>query len=147
MSPMNRLSMLLAELHIRPSLARVMILDYLQSERNHPTAEQIYQALHNSEKSISRATVYNTLALFEKNGLLHVLSVGENEHRYDASTDAHGHFLCEQCGSVRDFSLSPEAYQTDLPQSYIVRRMGIYCTGRCDRCAQKQAMQAKTAFK
>ncbi len=140
MSPWNNLTKELTDLNIRPSLQRVMILEYLRSKRNHPTAEQIYDALHGSVQSISLATVYNTLGLFEQKGLLQVLSVGENEHRFDATTQAHGHFLCEQCGKVRDFFMELDDYEHDLPKDFLVRYKGVYFTGVCDECAKKQAV-------
>ena len=136
MASWNDLTRELADQNIRPSLQRVMILEYLRTMRNHPTAEQIYDALSQSEQSISLATVYNTLGLFEQKGLLQVLSVGENEHRFDATTKAHGHFLCERCKSVYDFFMDLDVFEHDLPKQFQIRHKGVYFTGICAECAK-----------
>ena len=52
---------MLQECRIRPSLQRVLILDYLRSVHTHPSVDSIYQALLPDNPGLSRTTVYNTL--------------------------------------------------------------------------------------
>ena len=74
---------MLQECGIRPSLQRVLILDYLKSVHSHPSVDSIYQALLPGNPGLSRTTVYNTLELFAEKGLALSLDFGEGFLRYD----------------------------------------------------------------
>lgn len=52
--------------HIRITPQRYGILEYLIENDNHPTADEIYQALSGRFPNMSVATVYNNLRLFTK---------------------------------------------------------------------------------
>jgi len=134
MNPYSKLTEELIERDIKPSLQRILILDHLRTKKNHPTADQIYQELTDSVQSISKATVYNTLALFVEKGLVQMLSFLENEHHYDATAAPHGHFICERCGAIYDFSIDLDELKTDLPPEFTIRRRGVYYSGLCDNC-------------
>jgi len=51
---------------------------------------------------ISRATVYNTLNLFEKKGLLTALVIAEGRIVFDPKTEQHHHFVDESSGKIYD---------------------------------------------
>ena len=86
----------LKEYGIKPSIQRIEILEYLMDNRIHPNVEAIYSELVDKMPTLSKATVYNTLDLFAKNGLTNRLFIEPNEVRYDIRTDIHGHFKCEK---------------------------------------------------
>ena len=52
---------------------RIAIYNVLYAENNHPTAEMIYQSLREDHPSMSLATVYKTMEIFERIGLVRVL--------------------------------------------------------------------------
>jgi len=52
------------EKEIRPTYIRLKVLDYLEKNKVHPTAEVIYKALVKEMPTISRTSVYNTLCVF-----------------------------------------------------------------------------------
>ena len=66
--------------------------------------------------SISRDTVYRTLATLEAEGLVRKVEPLVRERRYDANLDRHHHFVCTVCGMVRDF-YSDELDRLPIPQS------------------------------
>ena len=69
----------------------------------HPDAETIYARVRKRIPAISLDTVYRTLRLLEKKGLIaRVGSLGERT-RFDANTDHHHHFVCAKCGFMGDF--------------------------------------------
>lgn len=47
----------------RNTRQRQLVLDTVRSRRDHPTAEQIYQSVHQVDAHISRGTVYRNLNL------------------------------------------------------------------------------------
>ena len=64
--------------------------------------EQIYTVLHKEIPTLSKTTVYNTLNTLIDAGLVKLITIDENETRYDIDTTTHGHFKCESCG-IYDF--------------------------------------------
>ena len=49
---------------IKPSVQRMVIMDYLMSHRIHPSADEIYNALYPTIPTLSKTTIYNTMKLF-----------------------------------------------------------------------------------
>ncbi len=126
-------SMLLKE-NIKPSYARIRIMEYLMSRKSHPTVDEIYTALVKEIPTLSKTTVYNTLNLFVKSNIARVLTIEENETRYDADMSCHGHFKCESCGVVRDFCFRSPAIDTNDLDGFLVREKNVYYYGLCPEC-------------
>jgi Ferric uptake regulator family. len=131
-------SMLLKE-NIKPSYARIRILEYLLSRKNHPTVDEIYTALVKDIPTLSKTTVYNTLNLFVKSNIARVLTIEENETRYDADMSCHGHFKCENCGMIRDFHFKSAAIDTDDLNGFLVREKDVFYYGLCPECMAHEA--------
>ncbi len=126
---------MLLEKDIRPSITRVMIFDYLRQHRTHPTVEEIYLSLSPQLPTLSKTTVYNTVKLFSSAGIIKTVTIEEQQARYDACTDLHGHFLCNSCGQVYDFDTHQPEYE--LPSGFNVSTEDVYCTGVCQKCKTK----------
>ena len=124
----------LMEKGIRPSLTRVMIYDYLLSHRTHPTVDEIYKELSPKAPTLSKTTVYNTVKLLSKEGVIKMLTIEEQQARFDACTDHHGHFLCNECGKVYDFDV--EVPCDALPEGFVAETKEIFYTGSCTGCAK-----------
>lgn len=117
---------------IRPSLTRVMIFDYLRTHRTHPTAEEIHKALVGKAPTLSKTTVYNTVKLLASAGIIKMVTIEEQQARFDACVDLHGHFLCNCCGKVYDFNT--EMPSADIPIGFDVSTKDVYFTGVCEKC-------------
>ena len=114
---------------------RLAILEYLSGNREHPSAADIYATVSEKFPTMSFATVYNTLQLFSRQGLLTTLHIEGESLRYDIDTSEHGHFLCEQCGSVFNFDFSlPDAVMDVLP-GFEIRQRELTFRGTCAACA------------
>ena len=122
---------------IQPSVQRARILEYLYRERVHPTADDIYERLHPEIPTLSRTTVYNTVKLFLEHGLVQPLVIEEKEVRYDIDTSYHGHFKCERCGKVFDFT-APLSGVSEIPElkGFQIRERHVYFKGICRSCAR-----------
>ncbi len=121
---------------IRPSVQRIKIFDFLQHAEDHPTVEDIYCHLATKIPTLSKTTVYNTLNLFIEKGIALQISIDENESRYDAKVDNHGHFMCEQCGSIIDFAADFSKLISDELAGFAVRQKHLYFKGICKNCQQ-----------
>ena len=82
---------------------RLAIYNFLNSREDHPTAEQIYQALKNDYPTISLGTVYKTLDLLEELGLVQKLGFTEDRVRYDPDMGLHINIVCTKCGKIYDY--------------------------------------------
>ena len=75
----------LKEHHVRITPQRHAILTYLIETHNHPTADDIYQALVSDFPSMSVATVYNNLRLLMDMNIVTELKYGDTSSRFDLS--------------------------------------------------------------
>lgn len=127
---------ILKEKGIKPSAQRVEILEYLRTELCHPTIDTIYQSLNGKVPTLSKATVYNTLNLFEEKGLVKRLNIEGNEVRYDFNTRLHAHFKCTHCGKVTDIGVI--TLRTEMDEAGIadvIFSEEISFRGVCSECA------------
>jgi Fe2+ or Zn2+ uptake regulation protein len=49
------------------------------------------------------STVYYTLDMLKKEGLIHELEFYDRENRYDVNVAAHINLICKTCGKIEDF--------------------------------------------
>ncbi|MDW7739148.1 MAG: Fur family transcriptional regulator [Bacillota bacterium] len=128
------LSNTLKDKNIRPSIQRIKIFEYLIKNSCHPTVDQIFKDLQSEIPTISKTTIYNTLNLFLEAGLVQVLTIEENETRYDIITETHGHFKCEECGSIFNFSIKVDLIDTKELTGFKVFDRNVYFKGVCPKC-------------
>ena len=93
---------LLHDRGVLPTVQRVDIALVILARPQHLSAEQILGAIRTSGLRISKATVYNTLNLFCKRGLLRTVDVDPTRQFYDSSTRAHHHFYNVDTGELTD---------------------------------------------
>ena len=129
----------LSENKINASLPRIEILEYLYENRIHPNIDEIYSALSGKMKSLSKATVYNTLELFAKKGIVNNLYIENNEVRYDIRTDRHGHFKCIKCGKIFDVEIYDIKSEINQGKSdFIVFSEEVNYRGICNNCKENK---------
>lgn len=120
---------------IKPSYQRVKIYEYLMGTVEHPTVENIYNALNGEIPTLSKTTVYNTLKTFIEKEIAMVITIDENETRYDADTDLHGHFKCQVCHTVYDFDVViPELDAEDQLEGFEILEKQMFYYGVCKNC-------------
>ncbi len=90
------------EIGLKLTPQRLAILEYLDGNRSHPSAEDIYNAVKEKFPTMSFATVYNTLETLRKRGLLLELTIDPDRKRYDPNIEPHHHVICLRCKKVLD---------------------------------------------
>jgi Fur family transcriptional regulator, ferric uptake regulator len=89
------------ERDVRPTRQRLAVLRELSKEPNDATASTLWRRMRGRKNAIGLATVYRTLALLEKRGVVDSLSHHAGERCFRLCTDSHHHHLvCEQCHRV-----------------------------------------------
>ena len=78
---------------VTPTTQRVEIAQILFARPQHLSAEQILGMVNESSSTASKATVYNTLGLFAKKGLVKEVIVDPSKVFYDSNVTKHFHFF------------------------------------------------------
>ena len=89
---------------ILPTPQRIEIAGILLERPQHLSAEHILDKLKASGSRVSKATVYNTLNLFSKRGLVKEVMVDPVRKFYDSTTHSHHHFYNVDSGELSDIS-------------------------------------------
>ncbi len=94
---------------------RLAILRYLEGNKSHPSAENIYKAVLKEFPTMSFATVYNTLEALKNKGLIQELKIDSSKRRYDPDTSRHHHIICTKCKKIIDIF---EKIEIKLPRGF-----------------------------
>ncbi len=98
---------------------RIAMLELFAHHSSHLTAQQVFEFLTENEPTLSRATVYNNLDLFEKFDILARYQSDNGDVYYDANTHPHHHMICTGCGTLHDV-LIPQAAMDALLNSSVL---------------------------
>jgi Fur family iron response transcriptional regulator len=101
----ERITAKLLEHGVRPTGQRLRIALHILDRPCHFSAEQLLASLRKSGVKVSKATVYNTLSLFSRHGLLKQLSLDPMRLVYDSTTAPHHHFWNVASGELTDIPL------------------------------------------
>ena len=119
---------------IKLSHQRLKVLEYLYQNQCHPTVDQIYIDLQKDIPTLSKTTVYNTLRTLAGVGLVRIITIEDNEVRYDIIIENHGHFKCESCGTIYNFSINIDLFVSEDLKSFKIEDKNVYFKGICPRC-------------
>lgn len=87
---------------IAPTEQRIQIAGVLLERPQHLTAEDIRVRLRQRRQRVSKATVYNTVKLFGRTGLVREVVVDASRRFYDSATHPHHHFYNIDTGELQD---------------------------------------------
>jgi Fur family iron response transcriptional regulator len=102
----ERMTARLVEHGVRPTAQRIQIAMLVLDRPCHFSAEQLLSSLRRTGSGISKATVYNTLSLFCRQGLVREVAVDPTRLMYDSTTRPHHHFYNTQTGELIDIHSS-----------------------------------------
>jgi Fur family peroxide stress response transcriptional regulator len=126
---------------IRMTHQRMEVFREVAKTDEHPDAETIYDRVRRRIPAISLDTVYRTLTMLETLGVLSRVYLLCDRARFDAMVTPHHHFVCSQCGTLRDF-VSAEADKLRISpevQSWgIVKSIHVEVRAICSKCAKRK---------
>jgi Fe2+ or Zn2+ uptake regulation protein len=115
---------------------RKHVYDVLMSQRDHPSAEEVFIRAKRGMPEISMATVYNCLDALVRSGVARQVTVDRGATRFCPNMREHCHFFCDTCHSVFDIELSDGGPAgIELPKGFEASRFEIAIHGVCARCA------------
>ena len=111
---------------LRMTSQRKIIAQVLENAADHPDVEELYKRASKIDPTISIATVYRTVKLFDEAGILDKLEFGDGRARYeDAEREHHDHLIDINSGRVIEFVDSDiEKLQEKIAQKLGYRLMG-----------------------
>ncbi len=124
---------------LKSTVPRMQILElFINSEKKHLSAEDVYKMLLAQDKDMGLATVYRVLTQFEQAGLV-------NRHHFDGihsifelnNGEHHDHLVCVECGRVEEFyDETIEKCQNQVADKYGFRLTdhNLYLYGLCSEC-------------
>lgn len=134
---MEKYKQILVDKGVKPTYQRIKILEYLEKNVTHPTVDMIYSALYKKVPTLSKTTVYNTLDILRRHGLVEILTITESELRYEYFYQPHHHFYCRICGQIIDLDVSC-VYQEDMcVVGHKIENIHGYFKGICMDCLNK----------
>ncbi len=113
------------------------------STHYHFEADELLFRMKQKDVKISRATIYRTLDLLVKSGMVRRVHLGEDHFHYERVTrddKHHDHLVCTTCGGVIEF------HDTDLQErqlkiceenGFIPTFHNLQILGVCHRCHKK----------
>jgi len=112
---------------IYPTRQRLAIANRLLVKYQHITAEDIYESIRSEQLKVSQATVYNTLGLFVKKGLLNEIFVDSTKTFYDTNIAPHQHFYNIDSGELSDITppLDQALLHNKLPDNTLIDSINI----------------------
>ncbi len=118
---------------------RIMVLSAIESSDDHISAEEIHAQIVAKYPNVNISTVYRTLELLKRLGLVTETDLGEGRVRYHpAEKGRHHHLVCRECGAIIDFDellLAPleSALLREYKFSADLRHLAVF--GRCLNCS------------
>jgi Fur family transcriptional regulator, ferric uptake regulator len=139
---------------LRLTRQRQILLDLLDHSGQHLDAERLYQMAKEKDPKLNRVTVYRTLKLLKKGGLVDELDLMHHEgdqHYYETRLkQEHAHVICLRCGRIEEFFGEPlqrmrEQIETHLGFEIVLARTEV--GGYCSHCQVLRAREMEEAAK
>ena len=120
---------------------RQLLLDLIKRAGGHINAKELYTRAVRKNKSISLATVYRNLRLFNELGLIEERRLGEIYCSYEMKEfPGHQHLVCKGCGRVIEFDsplLSKLTKKLQHDHGFNLTKVELYLEGYCQECAEE----------
>jgi len=124
---------------------RQLVLESV-GELGHATPDEIVTAVRRTAAAVNISTVYRTLELLEKLGLVRHTHLGHGAPTYSVATDEeHVHLVCRDCGGVEEAPVSVlgDAVERLAREKGFTVDVGHFALfGRCARCGNPDTVPA-----
>ena len=122
------------------TVQRHAVFEELAVRRDHPTADQVYEAVRDRLPGLSRTTVYRVLETLVEAGLARKVQHVDAVVRFDPVTERHHHLVCERCGRLVDLD-DAQVQRVALPSvgktGFRIKDYSISFVGLCATCARQ----------
>ncbi|MCM8769812.1 MAG: transcriptional repressor [Candidatus Omnitrophica bacterium] len=138
---------------MRITQTRMVVLDILaRNPKRHLSAEEVFLMAHEINPSIGFATVYRTLDLLTRMGIIQKLEFGDGRARYELTEASkkvphHHHLVCTECGKVIDYTdftdeekelLTKVERELSEKYNFKIKNHIIQFCGICNHCNERR---------
>lgn len=133
----------------RNTKQRQAILDAIEGQGGHLTAEEIYNAVKRRHPRLSLGTVYRNLRVLAEQGFVRELDFGMAITYFETVKDTHYHLVCRLCGGIADVEIELERKLMALvahasgTDGFQIEQHRLDFVGVCKTCQAKPARAAK----
>ncbi|HEU5102722.1 MAG TPA: Fur family transcriptional regulator [Roseiflexaceae bacterium] len=117
---------------------RLQVLQVVQTQAQHLTAEEIHAAILPQQPYLDIATVYRTLQWLQSVGLVAPISIdGKLHYEYHPLGAHHHHLICQECGQhIQIPDTDVATLKAELRQRYgfVLQVDHLALSGRCAGC-------------
>ena len=138
----NRFQTFLASQGLKLTNERAALVSEIFSTHYHFEADELLFKMKEKSLKISRATIYRTLELLVRSGLVRRVHLGEDHYHYEYITgnSHHDHLICTTCGSVIEFhdpALEERQREVCERKKFTPTFHNLQILGVCDACRRK----------
>ena len=134
-----------AERGIRMTAQRRTLIETIQEAKSHLDAESLWKLALERDPKIDRATVYRTIELLKRLGLideLDLMHLNGEKHYYEVKTQKdHLHLACFHCGQIEELD-SPTFQRLKreiaAQKDFEIHVLRLEVGGLCRRCTAQQ---------
>jgi Fur family ferric uptake transcriptional regulator len=121
---------------------RVSLVREIFSIHYHFEADELLFKMKERRVKISRATIYRTLELLVKSGMVRRVHLGEDHYHYEhvSGNSHHDHLICTTCGGVIEFHdpvLETRQREICMRKKFTPTFHNLQILGICDACTRK----------
>ncbi len=121
---------------------RIGLLREIFATHYHFEADELLSRMKEKDVKISRATVYRTLELLVKSGMVRRVHLGEDHYHYErVSGDSHhDHLICTTCGGVIEFhddALEKRQLEICEKKKFTPTFHNLQILGVCEKCRRR----------
>jgi Fur family ferric uptake transcriptional regulator len=128
---------------VRMTHQRRLLVGIIQGADRHLDALELWEKARQRDATLNKVTVYRTLALLKKHGLvdeLDLLHLQGGRHYYEARTTRdHIHLACLKCGRIQEFESSlfeKLKGQIERERRFRISVVRVEAGGYCDKCQE-----------
>lgn len=135
----------------RCTFPRQLILDVFYNSTKHLSAEDVYLMIHKTHPEIGLTTVYRTIEILNKLGIIEKLDVGDGRARFELSHSLckkghHHHLVCTGCGIIIDYDdfMKEETELVKKIENHLKEKHNFTISGHmlqfyglCPKCKEK----------
>jgi len=129
---------------LKMTRARELVFrEILSAPGVHPNADDIRRRLQSKKKDVGLATIYRTLNLLVRSGLVTAVDLGEGHSHFEPEwkETAHGHLICLSCGRVQEFAqagIQDAVKRIGEEKGYRLDKFSLQVFGYCRACEPKR---------
>ena len=129
---------------LRMTHQRRLLVQIIQGAESHLDAVALWERARGQDPTLNKVTVYRTLALLKKHGLvdeLDLMHLRGGKHYYEARASRdHIHLACLKCGRIQEFESSlfeKLKGQIERQRRFNIKVVRVEAGGYCEDCREQ----------